>query len=590
MYLSQQFPKTLREDPTLQSSPGTRWLLRGGFIEQLASGIWILTPWGLKVRRCIESVIRNQMEQLGGLELELPILQPLELWELSGRAETYRQAGMAFSVTDRKGQDYFLAPTAEEVITRFAAKHLRSYRDLPVLFWQMATKFRDELRPRQGLIRGREFLMKDAYSFAADQQGMQQQFEQLRQAYAEVFTRLDFDWLAVEADSGTIGGSGSLEFMAETPTGEDTLLRCQHCGYGGNQEKARAYFQPAVSDLLSQPVMQEVHTPGARSVEDVAQQLGKTAAEIAKTLFWLADGRVLGVVLRGDLELNQVKLERLTGASQLALADAETVFALTGCLPGFVGPVGLTDKPEIGWLFDQSLQTLLEWICGANREDWHLQHVVPGRDVQISDYVDLASAAAGLNCGQCQTGLFESCQGIELGHVFQLQQSYALPLEAHFTTAQGKNEAFWMGCYGLGVSRMVQALAEQHHDAKGLIWPWTAAPAQILLIPVNLKQHRAEAEKFYQDLCRLGFRVAFDDRDLRLGEKLTDAEILGFPVQILVGRAWQDQAQLEVRWRDTRNWDASRFEQLKPDGMPQALMSAENLLDWLSSLSGPNKP
>lgn len=583
MFLSKMFPKTLREDPTLQSSPGTRWLLRGGFIEQVASGIWIMTPWGLRVRRQIEALIREAMDSLGGLEVELPILQPVELWEFSGRAQTYRQAGIAFGLSDRKGQAFFLAPTAEEVITRFAGKHLRSYRDLPVLFWQMAPKFRDELRPRQGLIRGREFLMKDAYSFAADREGMQQTFEQMREAYAEILTRLSFDWLAVEADSGTIGGSGSVEFMALTPTGEDTLLRCNHCGYGGNQEKAQAFFQAANSGAENE-LMSEVHTPHARSVADVAQQLGKTTADIAKTLFLRADHQLIGVVLRGDLDLNLVKLERLTGAQELTLADAETVFALTGCLPGFVGPVGLTDKSDdkqVHWYFDHSLQTLGSWICGANREHWHLQQVRPGRDLEVAEYVDLASATAGLSCGQCRTGVLEIRQGIELGHVFQLQQSYSEALEARFTTDRGQSEAFWMGCYGLGVSRMVQALAEQHHDDRGLIWPLAVAPAQVLLVPVNLKAHGEAAKSLYQQLRAAGVRVALDDRDLRLGEKLTDAELLGFPVQVLIGRSWEQEQTLEVRWRDTRSWDTERFSQSRPDGLPQAMMSAEALLAWI---------
>ena len=582
MYMHSLFPKTLREDPGLQSSAGTRWLLRGGFIEQLASGIWIMSPWGLLVRRRIEAVIRAAMQELGGLELELPILQPVELWELSGRAETYRQAGLAFRVRDRKQQDYFLAPTAEEVVTRFAGRHLRSWRDLPALFWQMGPKFRDELRPRQGLIRGREFLMKDAYSFDADREAMQATFARVAKAYEGIFTRLGFDFLQVEADSGTIGGSGSVEFMALTPTGEDTLLRCAACGYGGNQEKARAWFEPVSAAAAA---LEAVLTPEARTVEDVARQLGTQPDAIAKTLFLLADGDPVGVVLRGDLSLNLVKLERLLGAKELVLADAASVEALTGIAPGFVGPVGLVERADIRWLFDQSLQGLASWICGANRVGWHVRNVVAGRDLPVAEYVDIASAEAGLHCGQCHTGRLEVHHGVELGHVFQLQQTYSERMGARFATPEGKQEASWMGCYGLGVSRMVQALAEQHHDARGLIWPLAAAPAQIAIIPVKLERHGAAARDLYTRLQAAGWQVILEDRDARLGEKLTDAELLGFPVQVLLGKAWDERHELEVRWRDTRSWDPARFARIKPDALPQAMMQEAELIKWLEAVN-----
>lgn len=583
MLMQSLFPKTLRDDPNFQSSQGTRWLVRAGFIEQLASGIWIMTPWGLLVRRQLEALIRSKMQSLGGLELELPILQPLELWQASGRAEAYQQAGIAFSLKDRKQQSYFLAPTAEEVVTRFAARHLRSYRDLPAIFWQLGTKFRDELRPRQGLIRGREFLMKDAYSFDQSLEAMQQTFGCLAQAYHQILSALEFEFIQVEADSGTIGGSDSIEFMALDPSGEDTLLRCGACGYGGNQEKARAWFEAAQTAEV--PALQEVHTPGARSVEELARQLGIQTSEVAKTLFVIADGQVLGIVLRGDLELNWVKLQTLTHAQQLELADADTVERLTGIQPGFVGPVGLMHKPEIRWLFDQSLHSLSSWVCGANRADWHLRYVRAGRDLQLSESVDLASAQAGLHCAQCQSGLLKSHQGIELGHVFQLQQTYSERLEARFSTASGKSEAYWMGCYGLGVSRMVQALAEQNHDERGLIWPWLAAPAQIVVIPVNLAQQGQAAEALYLQLQALGLRVVLENRDLRLGEKLTDAEMLGFPVQIVLGKAWAERRELEVRWRDTRRWDPEVFSQGKPGSLAQTLMSEAELLSWVQRLS-----
>lgn len=587
MDMQSLFPKTLREDPGLQTSPGTRWLLRGGFIEQLASGIWILTPWGLRVRRRIEAVVRQAMEAVGGLELELPLLQPLELWELSGRAETYRQAGIAFGLTDRRQQHYFLAPTAEEVITRFAGRHLRSWRDLPVLFWQLGTKFRDELRPRQGLIRGREFLMKDAYSFDADRSGMEASFARMRQTYRGVFETLGFDFVQVEADSGTIGGSGSIEFMALTPTGEDTLLRCSACGYGGNQEKARAGFGPVDTEALGDGTLSEVSTPEARSVAEVAAQLGVAEARIVKTLLLLADGQPVGVLLRGDTELQLLKLERALGCRALQLADAATVAELSGTAPGFVGPVGLVGKEGLRWLADQALVGLERWICGANRAEAHLQNVLPGRDLPALGtaalpLADLCSATAGMRCGECLDGELTSCQGIELGHIFQLQQTYSERLNARFATAGGDTEALWMGCYGLGVSRMLQALAEQHHDARGLIWPWTAAPAQIAVLPVGAAQLDA-ATALTGRLRSAGYSVVCENRDLRLGEKLTDAELLGFPVQLLLGKSWAE-GRIEVRWRDTRSWDAERFSQPKAGALPQALMTETELLDWLSTL------
>ncbi|MDP1706247.1 MAG: proline--tRNA ligase [bacterium] len=551
MKYSKIFPKTMRNDPKDAPSAGTRLLLRGGFIRQVGAGLWMMTPLGLMVQRLIENIVREEMNRAGATEIELPILQPREFWEKTGRWEKYKKQGLSFVIKDRKNSDYIMAPTAEEVITDFAAENLQSWRDLPANYWQIRTKFRDELRPRQGLIRGREFLMKDAYSFDADEEGMKESFEKMNEAYGRIFKRCDFDFIKVEADSGTIGGSGSAEFMALSETGEDTLLYCSKCGYGGNQEKALAgfeYLDEEFSDL------KKVKTPGIKTVKQLENALGLPATKIIKTLVFLADGKPVIVSLRGDLEVNEVALANAVGAEKIEVAPEVIVKKITGAPVGFAGPVELFKKTETPYFLDYSLAGLKNFACGANEGGFHYVNTNIGRDFPDSknSFWHLSKAIGGMLCGNCRQDKFEEKRGIELGHIFQLQQVYSKPMGAGFLDEKGQKKNFWMGCYGIGISRMVQAIVEQKNDEIGIIWPAALAPFQVVVIPAK-ETDFSEAEKIYEELRSHGYRVLFDDRDERIGVKFTDAELLGWPFQIVVGRDWEKDKKLEVRDRENKN-------------------------------------
>ena len=517
-------------------------------MEQLSSGFWIMATLGLLVRREVEKIVREEMEHAGAMEVEMPILHPAELWEETGRWKKYLEASVAFHLEDRKGARFILAPTAEEPMTSFARNNLTTYRDLPVTLWQMSPKFRDELRPRQGLIRGREFVMKDAYSFDADEEGMRRSYRAMRDAYHEVFHRCDFNYIEVEADSGVIGGSGSAEFMAVTEYGEDTLLVCPHCHYGGNQEKAGAFFHYLDESMRE---LTRLPTPDVKTVEQLEEFTGLHADQMVKTIVLAADGKPVVVSMRGDLEISEVKLANLLGAHEVVTTDTATVEAVTKAPVGFAGPINLYGQTEVPYYFDSSVQGMRNFLCGANEKDIHFINVNAGRDFpEIGIFHDLSKAVSGLTCQKCKQGKFEEKRGIELGHIFQLQQSYSKPMNATFVAADNSHIPFWMGCYGIGVSRIIQAIVEQHNDERGIVWPWTMAPFQVVVIPVMPEKHITVAKKVYTDLKEAGFRVLLDDRDARIGEKLTDAELLGWPVQVLIGRAWENAKKLEVRLRD----------------------------------------
>jgi len=576
MHYSKIYPKTRRDDPADVPSPGTRLLVRAGFMTQVASGVWISTPLGLAVRRRVEAIVRQEMQRADAVELELPILQPRSLWEETRRWDKYIASNTAFQAIDRKGAEFLMAPTAEEVITHFARTTLQSFRDLPITFWQMGPKFRDELRPRQGLIRGREFIMKDAYSFGADPTAMKEAYDTMEDAYNRVFTRCGFNYIEVEADSGAIGGSGSAEFMAVTEFGEDILLYCPACHYGGNQEKASAHYpvypEEALADLVKLP------TPNIRTVQELEEFTGIPASKMAKTIVMDADGKPVIVTMRGDLEISEIKLANLLGAKEVATADAETVQAVTGAPVGFAGPINLYGKTNVRYFFDRSVHGLRNFLCGANEEDIHFINVNPDRDFpQITEYHDLSKAVAGQHCPNCKTSQLVEKRGIELGHIFQLQQVYSEPMGACYASELGKKTPYWMGCYGIGVSRIVQAIVEQHNDERGIIWPWSLTPFHIVVIPVNAEKNGADAETIYQQLqSDSDLRVLIDDRDLRIGEKLTDAELIGIPLQVLVGRTWEQEHKLEVRLRDVAAADA-RFSVSKPGSLPTATMTIDEL-------------
>lgn len=541
-----------------------------------------MTTLGLMVRRLIEQIVRQEMSRTGAIEVELPILQPRELWDETGRWTKYMSAGIAFHLADRRGGEYILAPTAEEAVTSFARATLRTHRDLPLTLWQMSPKFRDEFRPRQGLIRGREFVMKDAYSFDVDERGMRLSYEIMDHAYQKVFTRCGFSFIKVEADSGAIGGSGSAEFMAITEFGEDVLLYCPYCGYGGNQERASAFFPPYPEVPLED--LQEIATPDIRTVEQLEKSVGYRSEQMVKTIVLQADGKSIIVSVRGDLEISEVKLANFLGATTIEIADAETVEMVTGAPVGFAGPINLYGQTQIPYYVDRSVRGLANFLCGANKRDTHYIGCNAGRDfLAIDRYYDLVKAIAGQYCAHCQKGAMLEKRGIELGHIFQLQQVYSQPMEATFIDVNGERVPYWMGCYGIGVSRIVQAIVEQSYDKRGIVWPLALTPFEVAIIPVTA-EHLAAAEDLYELLVEAGVRVLLDDRPARIGEKLTDAELQGWPVQVLVGRHWDTRGDLEVRWRDIKNFDLGLFALQNDDdrALPTAIMTPEDFVHFIN--------
>jgi prolyl-tRNA synthetase len=581
MYYSKLFPKTRRKDPKDATSPGTRLLIRGGYIDQVSRGIWITTSLGLKVRRKIEMLVRKQMELIGAMELEIPILQPRIYWEETGRWEKYVKAQIAFHLFDRKNVEYILSPTAEEVVTHFARTYITGIRDLPITFWQMGPKFRDELRPRQGIVRGREFIMKDAYSFDPDERGMRLSYKAMSEAYQNIFEQCGFNFIKVEADSGAIGGSGSAEFMAITEYGEDTLLYCPSCGYGGNQEKASVFYagyQQSQVEFLC-----EIETPDIKTVEGLEQFTGVPTFKMVKTIVLLADGNPVIVSIRGDLEISEIKLANLIRADVIEMATPEIVKQVTKAPVGFAGPINLFGKTEFPYYFDVSIQGLQNFLCGANKTDVHYLNVNTGRDFpEVFQYVDLAKATAGHNCANCKTGILAEKHGIELGHIFQLQQTYSRKMNAVYKNQNDEEIPYFMGCYGIGVSRMVQAIAEQRYDSRGIIWPIRIAPFIAVIIPAK-PEYMSIAKTIHEFLTSKGIDVVLDDRSVRMGEKLTDAELQGWPLQIIVGRDWHSEEKLEVRLRNTEKFDQNIFS--ISDYFPTGRMSLDTLLLFIIKIN-----
>ncbi|MDI4648698.1 proline--tRNA ligase [Cohnella hashimotonis] len=537
MYQSGLFAPTMREVPSDAEAASHRLMLRAGFIRQLASGVYTFLPLGWRVLRKISSIVREELDHAGAQEMLMSALQPAELWRTSGRYGAYGPELIRFK--DRGDRDFVLGPTHEEVVTALVASEVNSYRQLPMTLYQIQTKFRDERRPRFGLLRGREFLMMDAYSFGADQEGLDHAYRVIYETYERIFARCGLEVRGVEADSGTIGGEGgSHEFMALADVGEDTIAFCAHCGYSANLEKAEAGRREGVqrtfpaNDEETSPEL--VHTPGARTIDQLTAALGVTAAETIKTMLFVADGQVAAVAIRGDHGVNEIKLKRLLGTDTLEMADAETIAALAVAPAGFLGPVGL-DLPL--WV-DFAVADMATGITGANKGEFHLRGVVPGRDFSLTRVGDLRDAEEGDPCPRCTEGSLGLRKGIEIGHVFKLGTKYSLPFHAEFADAKGAAAPVVMGCYGIGISRMMSAAAEQHHDEWGFRWPAAIAPFQAHIVPVSWKDaaQRALAEEIRRMLQDNGVETLLDDRDERLGVKLKDADLFGIPLRIVVGK------------------------------------------------------
>ncbi len=531
MRASQYFLPTLKEAPSEAEVPSHIFLVRGGFIRQLAAGLYEYLPLGLRVLKKIENIIRKHMDDAGALEVLLPILTPAELWQETGRWDVYGKE--LFRVEDRKGRLFALGPTHEETITDLVRKNIRSYKDLPKNFYQIQTKFRDEARPRYGLIRGREFIMKDAYSFDVSEEMAVKSYEIMKETYNKIFSELGLDYLMVEADTGAIGGKYSHEFVVKAANGEAHIVYCENCGYAANVEAAKYEFELDKLPPEEEKPLEKVHTPNVSSVEDVAKFLGVSPKKIVKTLIYiLSDGTAVAVLIRGDRELNETKLINYFNVNDARLATSEELEKM-GLVEGFVGPIGL-DLPVYA---DVSVQDLHNFVVGANEKDYHYINVNIPRDFKPIEFVDFSTAREGDPCPNCKAPLKETT-GLEVGHIFLLGTKYSDAMKAYFVDKDGKEKPIVMGCYGIGVSRLMAAAVEQNHDENGIIWPESIAPFKLQILALNMKDEKIKevAENIYKKAKEKGIEVLFDDREMSAGAKFKDADLIGIPHRIVVGK------------------------------------------------------
>jgi len=547
MRYSRLLAPTLREVPKDAAVASHKLMYRAGMIRQVAAGIYNLLPLGLRVIRKVEQIVREEMNRAGAVELLMPAVQPAALWEESGRWGYYGPELLRFE--DRHGNPYCFGPTHEEVITDIVRREVRSYRDLPMNLYQIQTKFRDEERPRFGLMRGREFIMKDAYSFDLDEQASERSYWEMYEAYRRIFNRCGLTFRAVEAATGAIGGTLSHEFQVLAESGEDAILACDHCDYAANVEKAELVAVPDEPDAAPDGAPEAVDTPGRSTVEEVSAFLGVTPQELVKTLLYLADGEPVAVLVRGDHELSEAKLQGLLGADEVELADDATIERISGAPVGFAGPVGMAQPIEI--LADHAVRPMAGFVIGANRNDAHLKDVHRGRDFEVGRFADLRRGASGELCPRCQEGRFGEHRGIEVGQVFFLGTKYSERLHTTVLAEDGKKIPIVMGCYGIGVGRTAAAAIEQHHDEGGICWPISLAPYQVVVLPLqmNVPEVVQTAEALYAELSKLGLEVILDDRAERAGVKFKDADLIGFPVRVAIGGRGLKEGVVEVKLR-----------------------------------------
>jgi len=546
MRLSSYPINTLRDVPADAEVVSHQLMLRAGLIRRLAAGLYTWLPIGLRVLRKVEQIVREEMNRAGAIELLMPTVQPAELWQESGRWDQFGPELLRFK--DRNERPFCFGPTHEEVITDIARRELKSYRQLPVNFYQIQTKFRDEIRPRFGVMRAREFTMKDAYSFHLDEASLEQGYQAMYEAYSRIFTRMKLRFRAVRADTGSIGGNASQEFHVLADSGEDAIAWSDGDDYAANIEMAEA-LAPAEPRGPASATLQEVATPGVRTIAELTAFLKVAARQCLKTLLVEGtDGGVVALVVRGDHELNAVKAQKLSGVfSPLKMATAEQVRAATGCEPGFIGPVGL----KLRLYADRAAAQAADFVCGANRRDAHLTGANWGRDLPEPEVVDLRNVVPG-DPSPSGKGTLGIARGIEVGHIFQLGRKYSQAMNATVLDEQGQAVTMFMGCYGIGVTRVVAAAIEQNHDERGIIWPEPIAPFQVSLIPINLQKSvrvRETAERLYVELQAAGIEVMFDDRDARPGVKFADDELLGIPHRLVVGDKGLERGIVEYKSR-----------------------------------------
>ncbi len=554
MRLSSYPVNTLRDVPADAEVVSHQLMLRASLIRRLAGGLYTWLPMGLRVLRKVERIIREEMDRAGALELLMPTIQPAELWQESGRWEQYGPE--LLRVKDRHERPFVYGPTHEEVITDIARRELKSYRQLPVNFYQIQTKFRDEIRPRFGVMRAREFTMKDAYSFHLDEASLEAGYQAMYRAYTRIFERLQLRFRAVRADTGSIGGNASQEFHVLADSGEDAIAFSDADDYAANVELAEA-VAPAEPRPAAAGTLQKVATPGAKTIADLAAFLTIPASRTLKALFVESTtGGVVALLVRGDHELNAIKAQKLPGVhSPIRMATAEQVRAATGCEPGYLGPVGLPDGIRV--YADRAAAQMADFVCGANEKDMHLTGVNWGRDLPEPEVVDIRNVVAG-DPSPSGRGTLGIARGIEVGHIFQLGRKYSEAMNATVLDESGQSVVMFMGCYGIGVTRVVAAAIEQNHDERGIIWPEPIAPFHVSLIPINLQKServRATAERLYAELQAAGYDVLLDDRDARPGVKFADDELVGIPHRIVVGDKGLERGVVEYKRR--RDGDAA---------------------------------
>ncbi len=546
MRVSRLFMATQREIPADAEIPSHQLMLRAGLIRKVASGIYSFMPLGYRTYRKVEAVIREEMDKAGAQELIMPALLPAEVYQESGRWEKFGPE--MFRLSDRGGRSFCLGPTHEEPFTEAVRDTISSYKQLPVTLYQIQHKYRDEKRPRFGIMRGREFVMKDAYSFDVDEAGLSESYDTMYKAYRAIFDRLGLDYTVVDADSGAMGGSGSQEFMVKSEVGEDGICYCDECGYAANEENA-GFVTPA-QDTAEMLDIEKIHTPDVKTIDDLVGYMNCGADKFVKTILYNIDGKIVAAMCRGDRDINETKLANLYDATEMELAAFVDVERVTGAKVGFAGPVGLKEKIDI--VVDSEVSVMRNFVVGADETDYHLKNVNIGRDFEATTIADIRNAVEGDVCPKCGKGKMKMARGVEVGHIFKLGTKYSKALNCVYLDKDGKSNLVVMGCYGIGVGRTLAAIIEQHHDDNGIIWPAEVAPYKAIVVPtkVNDEANMALAEKIYSDLAAAGVEVLIDDRNERPGVKFKDADLIGIPLRITVGRR-AGEGIVEVKRRDS---------------------------------------
>ena len=546
MRVSKLFMATQREVPSDAEIPSHQLMLRAGLMRKVASGIYSFMPVGYKAYKNVERVVREEMDRAGAQELIMPAVLPAEVYQASGRWDKFGPE--MFRLLDRGGRQFCLGPTHEEPFTEAVRDTIRSYKQFPVTLYQIQHKYRDEKRPRFGVMRAREFVMKDAYSFDADEAGLDESYNAMYKAYCKIFDRLGLDYIIVDADSGAMGGSGSQEFMVKSVVGEDAICYCTECSYAANEEKASTIPPEPAKDFEMKEV-EKIHTPNVKTIEELMGFMNSEPANFAKTILYDIDGKIVAVMVRGDREINETKLGNLYDATEMNLAAFEDVERVTGAKVGFAGPVDLKEKVDL--IVDPEVLAMENFIVGANETDYHFKNVNYGRDFEATKVADVRNVVEGDKCPKCGKPL-AMCRGVEVGHIFKLGTKYSKALNCVYLDKDGKENPMIMGCYGIGVGRTLAAVIEQYNDEDGIKWPTEVAPYKVVVVPTKVVDEECMklAEDIYNKLLDAGIEVLIDDRNERPGVKFKDSDLIGIPVRITVGRR-ASEGIVEVKYRQT---------------------------------------